>query len=177
MKDESEPIITRRFDRQGARQYEHRIRAVVPGYEALHEMVRSLLQHHLGETGHLLVVGSGTGTEIAYLGEGSAGWRFTGVDPSADMVSVSRRRVAERGLSERVELHTGFVHELPTSTLYNAATSILVMHFIPDDGRKLDFLRSVSARLELGAPFILADMHGDKTSGRFTSFIAAWKLR
>ncbi len=40
----------RRFDRQGAQQYKLRIRAAVPGYDALHEMTRALLEQGHGRS-------------------------------------------------------------------------------------------------------------------------------
>jgi len=166
---------SRRFDGAHARQYDDRIRTAVPGYEALHEVAGSLLRRLLGQRARLLVVGSGTGEEIARLGGHNPGWSFVGADSSPDMVAVCRERVAEAGLSERVELHTGPVQELHDSTRYDAATSILVLHFLPDDGEKLALLESVAARLEPGAPFLLADMHGDRRSDRFADLFDAWK--
>lgn len=167
--------VAQRFDKAGARQYDGRIVTVVPGYEVLHEMAGSLLQHRLGQRARLLVVGSGTGTEIVRLGEHNPGWNFVGVDSSPDMVRTCRERLAEIGLSERVELHVGLLQNLHTSPLYDAATSILVTHFLPGDREKLALLRSVSQRLKSGAPFVLVDMHGDRTSRQFTNLLNAWK--
>jgi tRNA (cmo5U34)-methyltransferase len=167
----------RLFGGEQVQNYDRGIRKMVPGYEALHSMARSLLRLDLEDRASLLIVGAGTGTEILGLGEGNPGWRFTGVDPSSDMLAIARKRVAERGFQNRVELHTGFVYELPASPPHDAATAILVMHFLPDDGQKLDFLRSISARLKPGAPLILADLHGDETSARFAHFIATWRER
>src|SRR5215203_5721197 len=167
----------RYFDRERAQKYDCQIRMVVPGYEALHSIVCSLLQLELKKQASLLIAGAGTGTEIVKLGESSPGWRFMGVDPSADMVTVAHQRVSERGISERVDLYEGLVHQLSSSELFDAATLILVLHFVPDDGEKLRLLRSISSRLKPGAPFVIADLHGDRTSGRFWRFIAAWKNR
>ncbi len=52
-----------------------------------------------------------------------------------------------------------------------------MMHFLTDDGQKLEFLQSISTRLRPGAPLVLADLHGDETSARFSRFLAAWRLR
>ncbi len=177
MEDKRKSDAARNFDSEGAQNYEHRIRLVVPGYEALHSMANSLLHLDLGEQSRLLIVGAGTGMELVHLGKSNPRWRFTGVDPSADMLAVARQRVMEEGLSERVTLHAGLAHELPASEPYDAATLILVMHFVPDNGEKLELLRSISAQLKPGAPFVLADLHGDRTSDRFVRFIAAWRRR
>jgi tRNA (cmo5U34)-methyltransferase len=50
------------------------------------------------------------------------------------------------------------------------------MHFLPDDGAKLALLQSIAKRLQPGATFILADLHGDKSSQQFQHFSSAWKL-
>jgi tRNA (cmo5U34)-methyltransferase len=149
----------------------------MPAYEEMHDLARHLLRSLLGERARVLVVGSGTGAELMNLGRHNPGWRLVGVDPSPDMVEVSARRVAESGIGGRVELRTGLVQDLPLAPPYDAATAMLVMHFLPDDGQKLGFLRDISARLEPGAPFVLADLHGDRESGVFARFIEAWRLR
>lgn len=174
---ENDLDLEQRFGGERVHEYDRGIRKALPGYEALHDVAGSLLRSDLDERARLLVVGSGTGTEILGLGEHNPGWRFTGVDPSADMTAIARRRVEEEGLLNRVELRVGRTDDLPESLLYDAATSILVMHFLPDDGQKLGFLRSISARLKAGAPFILADLHGDEVSDGFARFLAAWRTR
>lgn len=169
--------IEERFGGEVAGKYDRGIRMTALGYEALHDMARSLLRLDLGEGARLLIVGAGTGAEILGLAEKEPTWSFTGVDPSPDMTAVARRRVAESGLADRADLRVGYLHDLPTSQPYDAATALLVMHFLPDDGRKLELLRSISERLHPGAPLVLADLHGDETSASFARFLAAWRLR
>jgi tRNA (cmo5U34)-methyltransferase len=60
--------MARHFDSEGARKYDHRIRKVMPGYEVLHGLARSLLRLDLKERAHLLIVGAGTGMEVVHLG-------------------------------------------------------------------------------------------------------------
>lgn len=169
--------IEDRFDNEFAENYDRGIRVAAPGYEALHDMAHSLLRLELEERARLLVVGAGTGMEIAGMGAEEPGWSFTGVDPSADMISVARRRLAPGGLAQRTDLRVGYTRDLPPTEPYDGATAMLVMHFLPDDGQKLEFLQSISARLRTGAPLILADLHGDENSTRFSRFLAAWRLR
>ena len=166
-----------RFDAGFAGRYDRGIRLAVPGYEALHGMAHALLRLDAGERARLLVAGSGTGAEILTLGSLEPGWSFTGVDPSPDMTAVARRRVANRGLAPRTGFHTGYVADLPERPRFDAATAILVMHFLPDDGRKLDFLLSIAARLRPGAPLVLVDLRGDPDSEPFDRLIGAWKIR
>lgn len=49
------------------------------------------------------------------------------------MMAVAEKKLIEQGLSERVKLYTGVTDKLPASELYDAATLILVMHFLPDE--------------------------------------------
>jgi tRNA (cmo5U34)-methyltransferase len=71
--------------------------------------------------------------------------------------------MSDHQLSQRVKLIQGYTQDLPTDILYNAATSILVMHFIPPSG-KLEFLQSIAQRLHPSAPFVLVDVFGEKQS-------------
>ncbi|MGH2616503.1 MAG: class I SAM-dependent methyltransferase [Thermomicrobiales bacterium] len=160
-----------------ARSYDDDIRAAIPGYELLHETAAALLQNDLGENARVLLVGAGTGEEIVRLAPGNPGWHLIAVDPSAPMLAVARERVQAADLSDRVDLREGYVGDLPEGELFDAATMLLVMHFAPDDGAKLELLRSVSARLKLGAPLILADMHGDLHDPAIKRRYEAWKRR
>ena len=170
--------IEERFDAERAGKYDEGIRMSVPGYEALHDMAHSLLRLELEERARLLIAGAGTGAEILSLGAREPGWSFTGVDPSPDMIAVASRRATESGLADRTDLRVGYVRDLPASAVpYDAATAILVMHFLPDDGHKIEFLQGISARLRPGAPLVLADLCGDPASARFSRFLAAWRLR
>lgn len=165
------------FDRDRARGYDQRIRKAIPGYEALHSMTATLLQLDLKQDARILIVGAGTGAEILTLSAAHPQWQFTGVDPSTDMMAIAQQQVIENGLGDRVKLHIGFTHELPESELYDAATLMLVMHFVSDNGEKLQLLQSLAQRLKPGATLILADIYGDKTSAQFAHFMAAWKHR
>ena len=165
------------FDRDRAVSYDQRIRKAIPGYEDLHSMGATFLQLHLPQEARILVVGAGTGAEILSLSAASPQWQLTGVDPAADMIAIARAAVGANNLSDRVQLHIGFTHELPASETYDAATLMLVMHFVADDGEKLQLLQSITQRLKPGALLILADIYGDKTSAQFAHLMAAWKHR
>jgi tRNA (cmo5U34)-methyltransferase len=165
------------FDRDRAQGYDQRIRRAIPGYEALHSMAATLLQLDLQQDARILIVGAGTGAEILTLSAAHPQWQLMGVDPSSDMMAIAQQQVIENSLGDRVKLHVGFTHELPESELYDAATLMLVMHFVPDNGEKLQLLQSITQRLKPKAPLILADIYGDKTSAQFAHFMAAWKHR
>ncbi len=163
------------FDRERANQYDLDIRKAIPGYESLHGMVYSLLQTGLSESARLLVVGSGTGMELVNYCQLNPDWSLTGVDPSAEMMAIAKEELLSIGLQEKVNLHIGYVDSLPETEAMDAATLILVMHFLADDGAKLELLQNIARRLKPGAKFILADLHGDKSAIYFNQFTKAWQ--
>lgn len=162
------------FDRDRATQYNLNIRQIIPGYEALHAMALSLLQVNLPSSARLLIVGSGTGREIINFCNQEPGWYLTGVDPAEEMIKVAHQELASRGLLERVNLYTGYLDSLPETEPMDAATLMLVMHFVPDDGSKLQLLTNIARRLKPGAEMILADLYGDLSLPYFAEFRQAW---
>src|SRR6266511_3070526 len=112
------------FDASRSTQYDMKIKASMPGYEAIHGMTKDFLRLALPETAHILVVGAGTGMELVTLGISNPGWCFTAVDTSPEMIELCRNSIRCAGLEERVKIHAGPIHELPPCELFDAATSI-----------------------------------------------------
>lgn len=164
------------FDDERARRYDHMARQTLPGYEELHHMTSSLLGVELGEQARVLVIGAGTGMELLTLAQQHPQWRLTGVDPSAEMLTVARERLHARGWTERVQLHVGHTRELSETDRYDAATCLLVIHHMAMEEQK-EVLRQIARRLKGEAPLIVAEMIGDTASPQFQRFLAAWKLR
>ncbi|MBV6624829.1 MAG: class I SAM-dependent methyltransferase [Rivularia sp. (in: Bacteria)] len=156
-------------------EYDDMALLVLPGYEAMHQMVLACLQANLSDEANLLVVGAGTGKELIGFGKGSSKWQVLGVDPSENMLNVAKNKIQQYGLSERVKLFQGYTNDLPDTQVYDAATSILVMHFIPDDGSKLAFLQNIVNRMKSSGVFILADVFGEKGTDDFQEMISLVK--
>lgn len=155
--------------------YDQSIRLFCAAYEPLFLMAYSALRAALKDDANVLIVGAGTGMEICTFNRLSPGWSMTGVDPSAEMLSIAREKMAESGSADNTRLFQGYTHDLPETDLYDAATCILVMHFLPDDGSKLHLLESISRRLKSGAPLILADGFGTRDSMEYECNLSAWK--
>jgi len=155
-----------------ADEYEQMARLALPGYEVMHTFVLACLRSCLPKLANLLVVGAGGGTELVRLGQSNPQWQLLGVDPSEKMLAIAQQKIAQHQLSERISLIQGYVQDLPTDTLYDAATSILVMHFIPDEEGKLAFLQGIAQRLKISAPVILVDVFGTKGSSELEKTIA-----
>ncbi len=163
----------RHFDDRRARIYDDIIRRVVPGYDVLHRLVALQLQQCLPAEARVLVAGVGTGAEIANLAPTAPRWHFVGCDPSPDMLRAAADRV--RGLGGRVELVAGGVDAVPLAPQFDAATLVLVLHFLPDDGAKAALLAQIAARLKPGAPLVIADLHGDAGERTFQRLFALWR--
>lgn len=155
--------------------YDSSMRLFFAAYEPLFTMAYSALKSVLSDDTSVLIVGAGTGAEIVEFGKRNSTWKMTGVDPSADMLTIARDRVAEYDLNDRVKLVKGYTSDLPAEPLYDAATCILVMHFLEDDGAKLSILKDISSRLKPGALLVLVDGFGDISTTEFNNKFAAWK--
>jgi tRNA (cmo5U34)-methyltransferase len=155
-----------------ADEYEQMVRLALPGYEVMHTFVLACLRSCLPQTADLLVVGAGGGMELVRLGQGNPQWQLLGVDPSEKMLAIAQQKIAQHQLSQRIRLIQGYVQDLPTDTVYDAATSILVMHFIPEEDGKLAFLQGIAQRLKMAAPLILVDVFGTKGSSELEKIIA-----
>lgn len=127
---------------------------MIPGFATLHRMVAQLLAERLGAAARVLVLGAGGGMELLAFSQAQPGWSFVGVDPSGPMLEQARQRLGDR--VSRVELREGYIPEAPAGP-FDAATCLLTLHMIPDDGRKLEALRAIRERLVPGAPFVVVD--------------------
>lgn len=157
-------------------EYDKMAQMALPGYEAMHTMAKSILGSHLPERANLLIVGAGSGMELVNFGKGNTQWQMLGVDPSSNMLELAQQKIEQHGLSEQVQLFQGYINALNTTPLYDAATCILVMHFVPDDGAKLALLQSIAQRMKSSAALILMDVFGSKGTREFEQMISVMKV-
>lgn len=136
--------------------------AFAPGHAGMLQMIGVLLAETMPDDGQLLVVGAGGGLETRYLASVEPGWRFVGVDPAGAMLDLART-VAGSVAGDRLTLIEGTVVDAPGGP-FDAATCILVLGLIADDGGKLALLQEVRRRLKPDAPFILVDQCIDRSA-------------
>ncbi|HEU4753629.1 MAG TPA: methyltransferase, partial [Armatimonadota bacterium] len=141
-------------DPERAARYAEGPRRVIPGFDTLHRMIAQLLEERVGAAARVLVLGAGGGLELCSFAAAQPGWSFTGVDPSRPMLEQARAVLGDR--ARRVEFVDGFISDAPPGP-FDAATCLLTLHLIPDDGRKLETLRGIHERLTPGAPFAVVD--------------------
>jgi len=167
--------VTEHFGTQYSSIYDNKIRKVIPGYQAMHEMAQFLLADNLPSSASILVAGVGTGQEAISYATNHAEWHIIGFDPTEAMLSIASTRVRDLVLSDRISLVQGFIDDVDVNQRFDAATSILVMQFLPDNGEKQAYLKEISKRLSVGAKFILVDLEGDQCSDNFNLLMSAWK--
>lgn len=137
--------------------------AFVPAYQYMQRMTSQLMHEYVGDVGHVLVLGAGGGLELEAFSARHERWRFTGVDPAEEMLKAAKERVADAGAASRVDWHHGYIFDAPPGP-FDAATCLLTLHFVPDDGSKERTLVEVRRRLKPEAPFVLVDLCIDLAS-------------
>ena len=163
------------FDSKQAMHYEEYARKAVFGYDQLFTMALALISDKAGKPTNVLVVGCGTGMELITFGKQMPNWQITGVDPSEEMIKISRAVLDSYGLSDRVTLHQGYVEDLPEEEMYDSATLIFVMRFLPTERQRLSILRNIARRLRPGAKLIIVDQYGDPSQEYFQNMTSAWR--
>ncbi|EPD51350.1 hypothetical protein HMPREF1210_01948 [Paenisporosarcina sp. HGH0030] len=169
MKDDLE------FDLEMAREYDKGIRRALPTYDALFRMVQSFLRANVNDSAKVLVIGAGGGNEIVTFGTANPTWTFAGVDPSEAMLEVAMQKAKNAGIEDRVSIHTGIVEQIEFNETFDAATCLLVLHFVETVEEKLSLLKTVRERLQPGAPFVLVSMFGDQSNPEFDERMNLWK--
>jgi tRNA (cmo5U34)-methyltransferase len=164
------------FDFAGdyAARYERVIRRVVPGYDDLTLLAHAALRMTVGPRARVLIVGAGTGNELAAYATAEPGWRFTAVEPSGAMISQAKARMSRLGLEERVDFVQVPLAELPETEPFDAASLLLVLHFQADNGAKRDLLREIARRLGPGGALVMVDAYGAKDAPGFARLMDAW---
>lgn len=161
------------FDSETSVRYDKFVQRLIPDYVHLHELVVAQLGLALRDDARVLVVGAGTGTEVLALADFDDSWTFTAVEPSAAMVDVARARVDEAGLTDRVTFHVGTLDTLDDPEPFDAATAILVMHFMPTDV-KASVFKDIGSRLKTDAPLVMVHPIGDPGTDKHALAMHAW---
>ncbi len=124
----------------------------VPGFHDLHKMTQQLLAERVPNNAHILVLGAGGGLELEFLAQAQPGWRFAGVDPSAEMLELAKRTTEP--YRDRIQFYQGYIDSAPHLE-FDGAISLLTFHFIAQHQR-LETLTQLQLRLKPNAPLILA---------------------
>lgn len=174
MGDEKYFDAAEHFGDKHASIYDEKIRKVIRGYVEMHDLSYYLLKDTLNPNASILVSGIGTGHEAIIYATNQEGWHIIGVDPTPEMVKSAKGKIKQFGLENRVKVIEGKVENIEDSN-FDAATSILVMQFLKDNGGKEKYLQNISKKLKKCAKFVLIDLEGEKNSLNYNLLLSAWK--
>lgn len=170
MKNRKSPVV---FNQKTASSYDEKWAKLAPTRAALHFLIRVILSE-LPEDANILCVGIGTGSELIDLALAFPQWRFTAVEPAAPMLDICRRRVEENGIASRCTFHEGYLDSLSASDLFDAATSLVVSHFIVQKEERRNFFNQIALRLRPNGYLISSDIAYDMSTSAFQSLRDIW---
>ena len=161
------------FNQETATSYDVQRENLASIKSALHLCIRALLSK-LPVDARILCVGAGTGSELIELARAFPHWTFTAVEPAPAMLDICRQRAEEKGILSRCTFHEGYLDSLPDPSPFDAATSILVSHFIVNPVDRTQFYAEIASRLRSGAYMVNADLTSDIASVAYKSLLDAW---
>jgi tRNA (cmo5U34)-methyltransferase len=161
------------FDMERAILYDQRNSKLSALSASLHLQMRTILSG-LPSNANILCVGAGTGTELLYLAKEFPSWQFTALDPAEAMLNLCRQKAVEAGIDHRCTFYCGYIDSLPVTKPFDAATSILVSHFLTDKTERIHFFSEIAARLRSGGILVNADLSSDTSTPSYTTLMAQW---
>lgn len=160
------------FDQQ-ASSYDERWAKTAPIRDALHFLLGAVFAE-LPSNARILCIGVGTGEEIDYLAKRFPQWTFTAVEPSGAMLDVCRSKAQKAGFLSRCYFHEGYLESLPIQDTFDAATCFLVSQFILKQQARIDFFRTIAARLRPGGILASSDLASEVGSREYDALLKAW---
>lgn len=157
-----------------ATEYEKGIRRTLPSYDAMLRLTQTFFCSTLPTEATLLVVGAGSGNEILQLAKQQPQWAFVGIDPAEAMLQIAEERL--KSLPNDIQLIPGTL--LDTSlplTQFDAASCLLVLHFIPSYEDKLATLKEIAEHLKPNAPFVVVSKYGELGSAETELQFDLWR--
>lgn len=136
------------FDSDIAQEYDKGVRRTLPTYDQLLRLSHTFLRSKLEAEAAVLIVGGGGGNELKTFGPPNPEWRFTAVDPSKAMLEAARMKAQQNDMEERTILIHGTVEDVPEEKLFDAATCLLVLHFVAEVEDKLMLLKKTEITFE-----------------------------
>ena len=89
------------------------------------------------------------------------------------MVDLDKRRLAATPVGPRSVVHAATIDQL-NETGFDAATCILVSHFILKREERVAFFAEIASRLKSGGLLVSADISSDMQSEEFQSLLPIW---
>ena len=151
--DEEPPVEISRY---------REMQKALPGVNSLYRLMLAQLETALPTGGAVLVVGAGGGREVEALCNSDVPFKVTGVDPSQDMLDIARWYAKQSARPGDAKLVQGTAADAgPPEDGFDTATSLLVMHFLPDDdgeNGKRAYLTGIRENMKPGSMLIHTDI-------------------
>lgn len=123
---------------------------------------------------NILSIGTGTGSEIIYLANQFPDFRFTCIEPAAEMVAIMRTKFESAGFMDKCEIFQGYLADYQAKTEFDCALSLLVSHFFVEKQARINFFKEIKPYLKAGAPLINCDISWDKSAKDFEAIFPIW---
>ncbi|MCG7625182.1 class I SAM-dependent methyltransferase [Epibacterium sp. Ofav1-8] len=130
------------------------LKRAIPGLDNIYTIIPTLIHGSNNDTPSILIIGAGGGREIEVIKRSGALGQVTAIDPSAENLNLAR---AVTGSDSNIKLINGTMDILPHGETFDIITSLFVMHHLPDDCEKLEYLRSIKKHLAKSGVLIHAD--------------------
>ena len=147
------------FEKNRTSLYDDFIKTWMPGYTAFIQFLAYLLDTKNDGIKEILIVGCGTGNELISLNKKKPNWKLTGIDPSSSMLEIAEEKTEHL---ENITLINSLLEDISPDKNYDALLLTLVLHFIPNDGQKLQLLKEAALRLKQGGVILICDVFGSK---------------
>ena len=166
----SKPVV---FDQKAASSYDKRWAKLAPIRDSLNLFIRAILSE-LPVDAQILCVGVGTGSELINLAQAFPQWQFTAVEPAIPMLDICRQKAEKHGITSRCTFHEGYLDSLPLSDLFDAATCLVVSHFIIQKDERRNFFNQIALRLRPQGYLINSDLVSDISTSNYQSLLEVW---
>jgi tRNA (cmo5U34)-methyltransferase len=170
MQNQKAPVV---FDKERASSYDQQYAKLAPLRDAIHLLIRLLLSD-LPADARVLCVGVGTGSELIDRARAFPQWQLTAVEPAAPMLDICRQRAQETGITPRCTFHQGHIDSLPASDAFDAATCLLVSHFLLTQEEQRGLFTRIAARLRPEGYLVSSALASDTATAAYQSLLEVW---
>ncbi len=120
-----------------------------------------------GERPRVLDVATGTGDLAIEIARACPGATIVGIDPSPGMLGVAERKIAKKGLADRVRVEVGDAQVLPQQNCeIDAATIAFGIRNVPDRGKAL---RELARVVRPGGRIAVLELNEPREKGLFAA--------
>lgn len=138
--------------------YDEHIRQLIPGYALVHQHIQAILHAKFQpQPKKVLIIGCGTGFELAYLLSYFPTWQYVACDFSPTMLEKAQAHIQAMELATQVDFICGDFSEYYDTAEFDLVLSVLVTHFVPYV-EKHTFFANIANVLKKDGMFLTFDL-------------------